>query len=464
MKIPFHFEEMQMKKSMAAPLLVALLAVPAGALAQSDAERINDLEKRVESLVKKDKERTAAEEKAKAAKGTTLRASSDKGKLEWTSADGATSFRLVGRIQYDGIAFFGADNRLPNGSAIRRARIGYKARIAKDFVSEFDVDFAENGTDIKDAFVGYEGFKNSLIQIGNFKAPFGMDTLTSSKDIWFVERAYPDAWTPDRRLGAGYHYGGENFSAAADFFGQAISIEATGVRQGYGWAARGTWAPVMKSETRAIHIGAATNMRKTDAAVNGSGTLPPPAWAIDFSSRPEATKASKAKFLNTPTMQNVAWIRQYGAELAGVWDAFAWQAEYQTTSVVRRDGFPTLSDHGFDSWYAQVSWVISGGKRKYEAADGLVGRVTPSGKAGAFELLARYSEMDLNDITAVDPIKGGSAKNFTVGLNWYPNSNFRVMLDWTNVNNDEYAKPKAVYGGIANDDFDEVQFRFQFNF
>ena len=175
-----------MKKQFGIPVLVALLAVPAAALAQSDAERINDLEKRVESLVKKDKERTAAEEKAKAAKGTTLRSSSDKGKLEWTSADGATSFRLVGRIQYDGIAFFGADNRLANGSAIRRARIGYKARIAKDFVSEFDVDFAENGTDIKDAFVGYEGFKNSLIQVGNFKAPFGMDTLTSSKDIWLT--------------------------------------------------------------------------------------------------------------------------------------------------------------------------------------------------------------------------------------------------------------------------------------
>ena len=33
-----------------------------------------------------------------------------------------------------------------------------------------------------------------------------------------------------------------------------------------------------------------------------------------------------------------------------------------------------------------------------------------------------------------------------------------------NVNNDEYAKPKAVYGGIVNDDFDEYQVRFQFNF
>ncbi|HRY46312.1 MAG TPA: hypothetical protein P5164_20440, partial [Thermoanaerobaculia bacterium] len=62
-----------MKKQFGIPVLVALLAAPGAALAQSDAERIADLEKRVESLVKKEKERAAAEEKAKSAKGTTLR-------------------------------------------------------------------------------------------------------------------------------------------------------------------------------------------------------------------------------------------------------------------------------------------------------------------------------------------------------------------------------------------------------
>ena len=44
-----------MKKQFGIPVLVALLAVPAAAIAQSDAERIADLEKRVESLVKKDR-------------------------------------------------------------------------------------------------------------------------------------------------------------------------------------------------------------------------------------------------------------------------------------------------------------------------------------------------------------------------------------------------------------------------
>lgn len=449
-----------MKKLVAAPLLIALLAIPAGAQAQSDSEKIADLEKRVENLVKKEKARAAEEEKAKSAKGTTLRSSSDKGKLEWTSADGATSFRLVGRLQVDGVTFSGNENRLASAVAIRRVRIGYKARIAKDWVSEFDVDFAENAVDIKDAYIGYQGFKNSEIQAGHFKVPFGMDTLTSSKDIWFVERAYVDSWSPDRRFGLAYAYGGDRFSAKADLFAQTIAVDATGIDQGWGWAARGTFAPVMVSETRAIHVGAAANWRRPDAGSTNFGV--PQVYEVDFSSRPECTKASKAKFLNSPKFAQTDWVQQYGGELAGVWDAFAWQAEYQKTSVKRRDGYPALLDHDFDGWYGQVSYVING-KRKYAASEGLVDKVSP-GKGGAYEVLARYSTLDLNDLTATDAAKGGSAKNFTLGANWYPNTNFRVMLNWTLVDNDEYAKPKSAYGGKVNDDFSEYQIRLQFTF
>ncbi len=162
-------------------------------------------------------------------------------------------------------------------------------------------------------------------------------------------------------------------------------------------------------------------------------------------------------------MNGVDWVQQYGAELAGVWDQLAWQGEYQYSKVTRRSGNPNLVDHKFDTWYGQVAWLFNG-TRKYNASEGLMGRVTPKGKWGAFEVLARYSTMDLNDLTEVDAIKGGSAKDVTVGANWYPNLNFRFMLNWTRVNNDQYAKPKSAYGGITNDDFDEYQFRVQFAF
>ena len=67
-------------------------------------------------------------------------------------------------------------------------------------------------------------------------------------------------------------------------------------------------------------------------------------------------------------------------------------------------------------------------------------------------------------VVRVDPIKGGSAKNYTFGLNYYPNFNIRLMLDWSIVDNDEYAKPKKLYGAIAGDAFSVLQFRVQYAF
>jgi phosphate-selective porin OprO/OprP len=451
-----------MKRQFGIPVLVALLAAPGAALAQSDAERIADLEKRVESLVKKDKERSAAEAKANSAKGTTLRSVSDKGKLEWASADGAYKFRLAGRAQLDGVFFSGDENRNGNALGLRRGRIGFKATVAKDWTAEFDVDFADNAVDIKDAYVGYEGIDKSAIRLGQFKIPYGYDQLVSSKDIWFVERAYVDAFAPGRRLGVGYFYGADRFSAAATLFTQGIGEDVSGLDQGWGWAARGTWAPVMPAETRAIHVGVAATGWQPDAAVGDGSTRPPAAYVVEFSSRPEVSKIAKAKYLNTGDLEDVDQVRQYGLELAGVWDAFAWQAEYNKTSVDRLSGAVDLSDHDFDGWYAQVSYVL-GGKRKYAADEGLVDKVSP-GKGGAYEVVARYSTMDLNDLTAVDPIKGGSADNFTFGLNYYPNFNIRLMLDWTIVDNDEYAKPKKLYGAVPGDDFSVLQFRVQYAF
>jgi phosphate-selective porin OprO and OprP len=455
-----------MKKSIVTPLLLALLAAPVMAQETTDQEkRIRDLEKQVQALQKKDaaKAEAKAEDKdGKKKKGLDLRAMTDKGSLGWETADGAYKFRLVGRVQLDGLFNDGSDNRLSNGLTLRRVRLGYKAVVAKDWISEFVVDFAENAVDIKDAYVGYTGITNSTIQAGHFKVPFGFDTLTSSKDIWFVERSYSDAMTPDRRLGFGYYYGAERWQAAADIFMQTISVDSTGVDQGWGWALRASGAPIYQDKTKAVHLGAAYNMRTPDAAASSTAAFAPITYAIDFSSRPEATKVSKAKFLNSGTMNEVDNVAQWAAELAGVWGPISWQGEYQQTKVNRRSGNPNLVDHTFSAWYGQAAWIFNG-QRTYDPSEGLFGRVDPK-KGGAFELLVRYSEMDLNDLTTPDPIKGGSAKNLTFGVNYYPNYNVRLMLNYTLVDNDEYAKPKATYGGIPNDDFNELQFRIQFAF
>ncbi len=444
--------------------LVLLLALPVGAQEAPDTEkRIADLEKKIEKL-------SAKKEEAK---------------------ESGLSVKFGGRFHLDSTYFNGNDNRLTNGTFMRRARISFKVGMGRDWVGEGDVDFAEAAVNIKDMWVGYQGYKNSLIQVGQFKAPFGMDTLGSSNSTWLMERSYSDMWTPDRHLGVGYSIWGERWQAKANFFGQAINdtadaqesadtatLDTTGktpklatykIVEDHGWgaAARITFAPVLISDTKAIHLGIAAVQRTPNAGAFGD-------YSVDFSGRPEQNKVCKEKFLNL-SMSNVDKTIQYGAEFAGVWKAFSWQSEYQQTRINRREAVgatealqaASVVDHKFSTYYGQVSWIF-GGQRTYEVSDGLFGKVSPSSKLGAFELVFRYSKMDQNDLTAIDPVTGGTAANMAVGLTWYTNKNLRWMLNYTQVNNGDYAMANKAYSPtgvkLPNDDFGFTSMRVQVNF
>jgi len=63
-------------------------------------------------------------------------------------------------------------------------------------------------------------------------------------------------------------------------------------------------------------------------------------------------------------------------------------------------------------------------------------------------LAARYSHLNLYDADA--GILGGKANNYTVALNWYPNPNMKIIVNFTRVDNSEHATGDI---GIGNYDF-----------
>lgn len=453
------------------PLALAVMAGPLFGQAADTEKRIADLEKKIAKLTK-------AETKKEEAK------------------ESAVTVKFGGRFHLDAVQFDGAKNRLPSGTFLRRARISFKAGFGKDWAAEGDVDFAEGGVSIKDMWLGYQGFKNSLIQVGQFKAPFGFDTLSSSNATWLMERSYSDVWTPDRHVGVAYQTWGDRWMAKVNFFGQAIddtadaqdaadtNTDSTGLlksyklteNHGWGYAARVAVTPILKSENKAVHLGVAMATRTPTAGAPG-------VYAVDFSGRPEQNKIAKEKFLNA-AVTNVDKYTQYGVEFVGVWGPFSWQSEFQQTKVFRRDTqmlkwdgtklvattaaeqAASVIDHKFDTYYGQVSWLF-GARRTYEQSEGLFGKVAP-GKKGALELVARYSRMNQDDITAIDPVKGGIAHNLTFGVTYYLNKNVRMMLNRTHVSNNENAAASKAYSPTGSkllyERFDIYSARLQVNF
>jgi phosphate-selective porin OprO and OprP len=129
-----------------------------------------------------------------------------KGAPELSSADGKFSFKVRGRLQTDYNAIdqdFDITGRPDvNAAELRRARLGVEGVLFYNVAYKFEVDFANDVTAIKDAYVEYDGLADGLsLRAGNFKTPNSLDEMTSSRFLTFLERAaFVEAWVLIARL------------------------------------------------------------------------------------------------------------------------------------------------------------------------------------------------------------------------------------------------------------------------
>ncbi len=380
------------------------------------------------------------------------------GYLVFRSADSAFEYLLDGRVQIDAAFYRGGNNRLGSGTDVRRARLGWKATMYRDWHGEIDADFASNAVEIKDAWIGYEGFRNSLIRAGNFREPFSLETLTSSKYINFMERSYIDNLSPDRRLGFGAQTHGSMWFASAGVFGQEVAtVDASGRGEGWSTTGRFVLAPIHK-DGKLIHIGGALSRRTPDAATGADTNT------VRFRARPESW-ISKARFISTGKVRFVDHTSYYNGEFASTWGPGLLQAEYTRVTLRRLDATPVLKDPSFGGGYVAATVFLTGEHRPYLMSEGEFDRVIPKRDIGAWELTARWSTLDLNDPTPGLDIKGGRETNYTLGLNWHINPNFKWMVNHVWVHNDDNAVPDlGITPFVPGGNFRILQTRFALAF
>ena len=142
-------------------------------------------------------------------------------------------------------------------------------------------------------------------------------------------------------------------------------------------------------------------------------------------------------------------------ESAFVWGPFSLQGEYFWSSVSSEVG----NDPQFQGAYLFGSYFITGEHRTYSTSDGKFSRVKPhspfatAGGTGAWEVAARWSWLDLND----SDISGGEQNNFTLGLNWYLNQNYRILVNYVLADVEDR-------GTLEDGTADIFQMRFQADF
>jgi phosphate-selective porin OprO and OprP len=384
-----------------------------------------------------DEHNTEAQQKVEQA-AQTLPKIETKGKLEWSTPDGEFSWRLGGRIHLD-TAFYDNDRgttdstTLTSGTDIRRARLEVLATLWRNWQFSFGYDFGQTSEvreGFRDMFIRYllKGPQPFTFTAGQFKEYLGLESLTSSNDTTFMERAMPSRAFHDlaegsdgRRIGFGVSTNGhELWTASVGAFSKNASGDSSDDQTDpIVFDGRLTFSPI-HTDTRIVHLGFA-----------GSWMDPNGSNRVSFAARPEA-RIGADRLISISAITGTDEVVRYGVEAAGVYGPFSLQGEYLLADVSR--DLPGQPDVNLDGWYLFGSWVLTGESRGYEFERGVFKNPKPygvvgKGGIGAWEVAARYSTLDLND----GGINGGEEKNITVGLNWYPTPNFKFMANYVKV-------------------------------
>ena len=381
--------------------------------------------------------------------------------LKFESKDGNFKAQIGGRIQVD-YAKIDGDNPMVNdietlegntldgsGVEFRRARLFMSGTIYDSVEFKAQYDFAGSDADFKDVWIGLRDIPYvGVIRGGHQKEPFSLEEQTSSKYITFMERALPNAFSPSRNTGllmknavldkrmtwgVGVF---EDVDDTGDSFNDFDDWNATARITGLPW--------YEEDGRRLVHLGLSyTHQFRDDDDTT-----------VRFRQRPES-HITDARIVNTDRF-GADDVDIVTPELALVYGPFSLQGEYTYTWTDASEA----DDPEFDGYYIFGSWFITGEHRRYSTSSGAFSRVKPKTNFhptepgwGAWEVAARYSNIDLND----EEIDGGEADNITLGLNWYLNPNVRMMFNYVYSDLEDRA-------GVDDDDLNIFQTRLQIDF
>lgn len=353
-----------------------------------------------------------------------------KGGLKVTSADGNFSFSAGGRIHFDGYAWDRDIASTTGTTEFRRARLtlggsawGWEYKMEQDFAAGSNLD------GLRDLYIAKQ-FGAGKLTIGHFKPYRSMEELTSSNEILMMERPFASATGlfSGRQQGVGYLVSGSNYSVGGTVFN--LRGAASPRNEGMGASGRATWAPIM-SGTQTLHLGGWISHENANA---GSANL--------SASAGYAGRRGPSQTIASTTGASGDDVDAYGLELAGQFGPLFFQSEYANASF----GQPLGPDQDVETYYVQGSWMLNGGQKVYKAGTGVFG--SPKvGADGLWELTARYDHIENQDLA------NREAESMILGVNYYINSNLRVMFNYTQGENE-----------VTGDETGQYAIRTQFNF
>ncbi len=255
-----------------------------------------------------------------------------------------------------------------NGTAFRRARLGFEGTAFKWFNYRLEVDFAGNAVNLTDAYLQYTKIPKTLITFGQHKAPFGLESNNSDNYNTFMERGmFTNAFGnvgAERRIGLSVAYAPkETLNLAVGLFGDNESISRSSNApvtdtpdESWGVNGRATWEPLFEPG-KIVHLGLSGYYR----TALKSGDVED---AVRLSDRPNI-RVDNGNIADSGVITGVRSLRYGGAEAAAVFGPFTLAGEVGKLWLDRRDA----ANKSFTGFYAYGSYFLTGETRPFRGGN-----------------------------------------------------------------------------------------------
>ncbi|MBI3463937.1 MAG: hypothetical protein HY000_12895 [Planctomycetes bacterium] len=405
--------------------------------------------------------------------------------LEAKSASGDFRVHVGGRTHFDGVWLTADDTGLAGAGGVgdadaavfRRGRLAVSGTLYEVFEWAVEYDFFNTVNDN----VGLQPASDELgnvinvpaptdiwwefkhlpvvgaLRIGNMKEPIGLEHQTSSRFLDFMERSFnQDAFTGPFNNGFTpgimLHKLTEDKRATMSLGVFKNATNAFAFDSGDGeYAVDGRvsclpWYDEPSEGRYLLHLGISGSHRDPDDG------------RVRIRSRASLRNGPGA---TNPVLADTGFFFAdsqdlLGGEAALVYGPWLLQAEYiaSLSSGASVGGVDqgTVYSNGY---YAEVLYFLTGEHRPYDHDRGAFTRIIPHSNAflvrtaegagfgpGAWQVAARYSQLDLND----SGIQGGVIEDVTLGLNWFLNPNMKLQFNYVYTRRDALAGVGDIYG------------------
>jgi phosphate-selective porin OprO/OprP len=403
-------------------------------------QRIEEQEQKILVLERKLEIREEAD-KAAAGSAAVVKAS-DRG-FSLQSADGQNQVKLRGVLHFDGRFMLDDETDLTDQWQATRVRPILEGTLGGIYDFRFTPDFGQGRTVIQDAYVTGRFRPGFQVTAGKFKSPVGLERMQSANDIRFVSRAFPTSLVPNRDLGlqvagnlladrlsyAVAWLNGSNDGSSSETFGD---VDLNDDKE---WAARVFAQPFAESGIFALRgLGLGLAGTYTDQQGTSAQPLLPsyrtPAQATFFRYRAGATPTLADGERTRLAPQFYYSVGRLG--LLGEYTEVSQDVSRTTAAGLRPGSVDTTA------WQLAAHWFLTGEEQSFRGFRPNSVFSLEKGTWGAFELVARYQELSIDDdafaggaASFADPVASArEASGYTLGVNWYLNPNVKWVLNY----------------------------------